>query len=350
VSALTRGQPLSLAHIPVDRVIRLAGLTDEQLTVSLDPLPDGAPVVIRYRIDRPGLSQHHVVDDALTGLENVGLNLYPAWLPDSGAITTSSDFDLRVIRELAYRHAADSTHFGPFLADMAEAAQAGRVPDRRLGPEVRAIGLARIIADSYQRAGVVLLVGPTAVTVSEREQRRIAVAFEWLAQQGIGVWLTGGVLPLVDRYPIWRLPVPEHVDALLAAESVEPSPQLGHPPLAGMPHPASVAEQKLERCLARREWAAGRTWNQQYASHSLAPPIRVDLMWPTERCAVEIDGPEHRGSLKYAADRRRDNGLMLDGFAVLRFTNAEILDDPAQVLAVIESLLSNKRHDEGNLP
>ena len=41
--AETCGEPLSLAHIPVDRVVRLVGLTDEQLAVSLDPLPDGSP-------------------------------------------------------------------------------------------------------------------------------------------------------------------------------------------------------------------------------------------------------------------------------------------------------------------
>lgn len=72
-------------------------------------------------------------------------------------------------------------------------------------------------------------------------------------------------------------------------------------------------------------------------------------MWSAERCVVEIDGPDHRGSLKYAADRRRDNGLTLDGFSVLRFTNDEIVDDAPRVLAVIETLLSTKRHDEGNL-
>ena len=180
-------------------------------------------------------------------------------------------------------------------------------------------------------------------------QRRMAVALEWLANQGVGTWLTAGVLPLVDRYPTWQLTVPEYVDALSPDVPAEQSRQLGYPPLAGMPHPASAAEQRLESALARTEWAAGRTWNQQYVGHSLAPPIRVDLMWPAELCAVEIDGPDHRGSLKYAADRRRDNGLTLDGFAVLRFTNEEILDDHRQVLAVIESLLSTKRHDEGNL-
>lgn len=350
MSALTRGEPLSVTHVPTDRVVRLAGLTDEQLAVGLDPLPEGAPVVIRYRIDPREPSQRAIVDDALAGLESMATSLYPAWLPEAASIETSADFDLRVVREVAHRRAGTSAHFGPFLADMAEAAQSGRAPDDRLAPDVRATGLARIIADSYRRSGVVLLVGAPAPDVAEPGQRAIAAAFEWLAQHGIGVWLTGDVLALVDRYPTWQLPVPEHVSALSAGAAVDAAPHVGYPPLAGRPHPASAAEQELERRLARSEWASGRTWNQHYASHSLAPPIRVDLMWPAERCAVEIDGPEHRGSLKYAADRRRDNGLTLDGFAVLRFTNEEILDDPLQVLAVLESLLSKKRHDEGNLP
>jgi very-short-patch-repair endonuclease len=71
-------------------------------------------------------------------------------------------------------------------------------------------------------------------------------------------------------------------------------------------------------------------------------------MWVDERVVVEIDGPDHRGVLKYADDRRRDNGLVLAGFAVLRFTNDEIADDAARVLAMIERLLSSKR-EEGNL-
>ena len=349
MSALTRGEPLSLAHLPVDRVVRVAGITDEQLAVSLDPLPDRAPVVIRYRVDHSAGLQHEVVDDVLATLESAALKLYPAWLPDADDITTSSDFDVRVVRELAHRHAAATAHFGPFLADLAEAAHRGGAPGRSLGPEIRASGLTRIIADAYRRNGVVLLVGLPATLFSADEQRRMAVALEWLANQGVGTWLTAGVLPLVDRYPTWQLTVPEYVDALSPDVPAEQSRQLGYPPLAGMPHPASAAEQRLESALARTEWAAGRTWNQQYVGHSLAPPIRVDLMWPAERCAVEIDGPDHRGSLKYAADRRRDNGLTLDGFAVLRFTNEEILDDHRQVLAVIESLLSTKRHDEGNL-
>jgi len=348
VSALTCGEPLSLANIPTDHVVRLAGLTDEQLAVGLDPLPDDAPVVIRYRVPSAPLTSQGLVDDVLARLETVALDLFPTWLPGADVIDASSDFDRRVVREMAHRQAADSIHFGPFLAEMAESALRGRPPQRRFESDVRVVGLTRIIADSYHRDGVALLVvGPESHT--EDDQRRAAAALEWLVDHGVGVWLTTAALPLVDRHPTWQLAVPDYLNGWGPDVHRDPPP-LDYPALAGLPHPASAAEQALERRLARCAWAVGRTWNQEYASHSLAPPIRVDLMWPAERCVVEIDGPDHRGSLKYAADRRRDNGLTLDGFAVLRFTNEEIDDDPARVLAVIESLLLKKRTNEGNLP
>jgi uncharacterized protein DUF559 len=309
VSAEACGQPLSLAHIPIDQVVRLVGLNDDQLAVSLDPLPVGSPVVICHRIPHPAPSAHDVVADVLMKLESIAMDLFPAWLPSADAIDSSSDFDRRVVRRLAHRRAAESPHFGPFLADMAEAALRGRAPDRRLGPEVRANGLTRIIADTHRRHGVVLRIGPGDGSSTEDEQRRVAVALEWLVNHGVGVWLSAGALPLVDRYATWQLSVPGYLDALSRNDSTETPPPVDYPALAGLPHPAGAAE----------------------------------------RCVVEIDGSDHRGILKYAADRRRDNGLMLDGFAVLRFTNDEIVDDPAAVLAVIESLLVKKRHDEGNL-
>ena len=73
-------------------------------------------------------------------------------------------------------------------------------------------------------------------------------------------------------------------------------------------------------------------------------------MWPEHRCAVELDGPDHRGALKYADDRRRDNTLVLDGYAVLRFTNDEVIDDVARVLATIERLLSDRKPWRGDIP
>ena len=162
MSSAASGQPPSLTQIPTDRVVRLVGLTDEQLAVSLDPLPTGVPVVIRHSIGRHGQSQHDVVDEALAELEAMAANLYPAWLPDAGEMATSSDFDVRVVRELAHRHAAHSAHFGPFLADLAQAAQRGRAPERTFAPDVRATGLSRIIADSYRRPASCCWVGPAA--------------------------------------------------------------------------------------------------------------------------------------------------------------------------------------------
>lgn len=328
-------------QLPVDRVLRIAGLSGEQLAVTLDPLPDGQPVVIRYGVPSTVTSQAAVVDDVLDQLEIIARQLFPVWLPAARSITTSSDFDRRVIRQLAHQLAGGTDHFGPFLADVAEAALRGQTVAHRSAPEIRARGLATIIAGSYHRDDVVLLVGPTD-GIPRDGQARVAVALEWLSAY-VGVWCTEGALRDVDRFPTWHVAVPGYVRELTPAPVADTSPRIAYPAPAGRPHPASVAEQTLERCLAHCGWASGRTWNQVYASDVLAPPIRVDLMWPDERCVVEIDGPDHRGILKYAQDRRRDNGLVLDGYAVLRFTNDEIADDPQRVLGVIERLLGSRR-------
>jgi very-short-patch-repair endonuclease len=348
VSTLACDEPLSLSQLPIDRVVRIAGPSEEQLAVSLDPLPEGAPVVIRYRVAAAPLSALAVVEDILDRLEVVARELFPAWLPEAEAISTGSDFDRRVVRQLARRMASATEHFGPFLADVAEAALSGRAVVHRFEPELRARGLARIIGDAYGRTGVVLLVGP-ADGLAEDEQRRVAVACEWLTDHGdFGVWLTGDALPVVDRFSAYLVPVPAAIEAA-SPEDTERRPVIEYPALAGRPHPGSEIEQELARLLDRCEWAAGRIWNFNYERHSLAPRIRVDLVWQTERVVVEIDGPEHRDRANYAADRRRDNLLLLDGFAVLRFTNEDVAHDPQWVLATIEQLLTMKRNDEGKL-
>ena len=241
MSAATCGEPLSLALVPSDRVTRLAGLTGEQLAVGLDPLPEDAPVVIRYRLPTPPRTPQELVDDVLDRFETVALGLFPAWLPGAEVIDASSDFDRRVLREMAYGHAATSPHFGPFLADVAEAALRGSHPIRRFEPDVRVDGLTRIIADSYGRDGVAVLVGGDDRRSGD-EQSRAAAAFEWLVDRGVAVWLADGVLPLVDRYPTWRLAVPEYLNALATdAHDNRPAP-IDYPALAGLPHPASAAE------------------------------------------------------------------------------------------------------------
>jgi very-short-patch-repair endonuclease len=335
----------ALATLPRAAVVRVAGSTLEQLIVNLDPLPPDAPVVIRCGI-AAAPSASAVVTDLLSRLETVAMQLFPAWLPDADTVTTTRGLDRRVVRMLARRHAANSEHFGPFLADAAEAALVGNSRVERFPPEIRARGLACILADSYHREGVVLLIAGPA-DLDEDQQQTTGVAFSWLANHGIGVWLTDGILPSVDRFPAKVIAIPSYVGP------TAPPPQpavtvVDFPAPLGLPHPLSAAEQGLARALARCEWAAGYQWNQERNGHSLMPTIRVDLIWPTERCIVEIDGPDHRSAQKYAADRVRDNALMLEGFRILRFTNDQIIDDMSLVLDVIKAMLSKLRLQEGN--
>jgi very-short-patch-repair endonuclease len=71
----------------------------------------------------------------------------------------------------------------------------------------------------------------------------------------------------------------------------------------------------------------------------------VDLLWPVERCVIEIDGPEHRDPLRFEADRQRDVQLQLDGYAVLRFTNARIKHDVHAVVRQIGEFLQARRRE-----
>ncbi len=122
-----------------------------------------------------------------------------------------------------------------------------------------------------------------------------------------------------------------------------PRAVVSYPAVAGRPHPASPSERALEAALGSRGWAAGRGWNQTLCPHPLAGPVRVDLLWQAERCVVEVDGPDHRGALKFAADRSRDVRLQLAGYAVLRFTDDQVLTDAQGVIRQIELFLRDRR-------
>ncbi len=67
---------------------------------------------------------------------------------------------------------------------------------------------------------------------------------------------------------------------------------------------------------------------------------RVDLAWPDRRVVVEFDGDVHRQRRVFVDDVRRQNGLVLAGWTVLRFTSADVLGRPELVLAVLRQALS----------
>ncbi|WP_176523040.1 endonuclease domain-containing protein [Blastococcus aggregatus] len=66
---------------------------------------------------------------------------------------------------------------------------------------------------------------------------------------------------------------------------------------------------------------------------------QVDMAWPDRRVLVEFDGEVHRERRVFVDDVRRQNGLVLAGWTVLRFTSADVLGRPQHVLATIRAAL-----------
>lgn len=260
-------------------------------------------------------------------LDRAALALYPVWLPGAEWIEGPGGLGVAAVRSLAHDLAAATSHHGPFLADLAERAVRGCATGVRFPDPVRIAGLARIIASTSPAAEMVLLVDVPADWSGPDRDHLITQCQRLSAMGGFGVWLRDVASGSAsDTTPVPRRPETPYF-----------------PPGAGAPHHLSLVEVALERALCRHAWAAGRQWNQTYRIHTLANPVRPDLLWAQERLIVEIDGPEHLEPAHFAADRRRDVDLQLAGYAVLRFTNAEIEHDVAAVVSRIERFVQSRR-------
>ena len=66
---------------------------------------------------------------------------------------------------------------------------------------------------------------------------------------------------------------------------------------------------------------------------------RADLAWPERRVLVEFDGDVHRDRDVFVNDLRRQNRLIAAGWMVLRFTSADVLGRPDEVVAEIRRAL-----------
>ncbi|WP_320066740.1 DUF559 domain-containing protein [Micromonospora sp. RTGN7] len=349
------------ASVPPRQVSHLAGVDPELLRLALDPLPPSAPAVLAYRPGR-GLALGGLVTAVLDEWEGAARALLPRWLPGAGRLDGGGPLSRAAVRGSAARLAARSAHFGPFLADLAERAlraddpgtpaavtpAAGRAVRRpRFPAEVRAAGLARVLAEAYGRDALALLVEPPQGAGPEDERVLVAAA-EWLVQHGrCAVWLAGPLGHGTDRVRSVPIVLPAHLTELTPAPRRVPDPAggagLAYPPVAGAPRPDSAAEQALERALAPHDWARGRRWNHVYEWHPLGRSYRLDVFWSVEGLAVEVDGPEHRGRMMFADDRRRDVQLQLLGLDVLRFTNEQVLADVEAVARSIRDLLARRR-------
>ena len=65
-----------------------------------------------------------------------------------------------------------------------------------------------------------------------------------------------------------------------------------------------------------------------------------DLAWPERRVLVEFDGDVHRERRVFVDDLRRQNRLVLAGWTVLRFTSADVLGRPQDVVSTVARALT----------
>ncbi|GAB3056225.1 endonuclease domain-containing protein [Micromonospora schwarzwaldensis] len=313
--------------MPSDRVVALPDADTDALAMLIaHDHPDLAAVVHRPAV-RPAMPAD-VVHAALDRLEQVAVELLPAWLPEIADGLRPDTSGLAAVRVAATARARRERFPGSFLPDLAVYAVTGRrAATMPLPVRIRAAALARLVAGAFGRRRVVLLVEPAG-----GDGAVVAAGAAWLVQHGgPAVWLVGAGAAGPDELPEFRIALPR-------------APLSGGPAV-GKPHPGSDVEKRLEAALAAESWAAGRRWNQNYRSHGLATPVRLDLLWPDERCVVEIDGPEHCRPVHFEADRQRDVQLQLDGYAVLRFTNARVIHDVGAVVQQIGTYLRARRRD-----
>ncbi|MGI5246742.1 endonuclease domain-containing protein [Dactylosporangium sp. CA-139066] len=325
-------------------------MSAESLAMLAEPLPPDAPAIVTYG----AVPRHRTADviaTMLVELDRVARELYPSWLPQAADIDGPAGAGLVAVRSLALEAAERTGQYGPFLADLAERSLLERtVPNGVAGSfdaEVRATGLARVIATAFGRARTAILVR-VEESLDAEQQLALVAAGRWLSDSGrFGIWFAGDTPHPIDAVEIVRFAPPAGSAMLSVDRGVvagpAPRPVMGYPAIAGRPHPGSRAEKLLEASLEPAAWAAGRAWNQTYQSHPLMNPIRVDLLWQSERLVVEIDGAEHCQPERFAADRQRDVQLQLDGYAVLRFTNHQVLAHRELVLAQIQQFLAGRR-------
>ncbi|HEY3262891.1 MAG TPA: DUF559 domain-containing protein, partial [Pseudonocardiaceae bacterium] len=338
---------------PTRQVSYLAGADPELLSIAVDPLPATAPAVVTFRPATIGPLPDQVAV-LLDELDQAAVALFPRWLPGAERLDGPHGLGVPAVRAIAERAAARSSAFGPFLADLAERSLRGQVGEPikrrvRFPAEVRAAGLAKVIAGAYRRHSAALLI-EVPDGLEPNDERTLTTAAEWLADRGrLTVWLAGAALREVDRIRTVAITLPRYltqltVDAAPGAPAESSSePSLRYPPISGSPRIDSPAEQALERAIAPYEWAQGRRWNYVYEWHILGRPYRLDLFWAAEGVVVEVDGPEHRGRLKFADDHQRDVRLQMLGHHVLRFTNEDVLSDAYSAVLKIRHLLDRRR-------
>ena len=295
--------------------------------------------ILTVAVDVASLGRRDLTEQVIDALSEAITGTYSAWLPEAGRLAGPGGAGLTALRAMCERAAASSDLFGPFLLAAAEASLCGRpLAVAEFARETAVRQARKLILRAYGYERLVVMVELTGSWTTAQIEVAEANAL-WLAGPGeLSVWLFG--IPTASMTRVSR----SSLHDLMPASAPPTAPRPAYlTPLRGRPNAFSPAEQRLEAHLARSPWATGRAWNETWSSSVLANPIRVDIMWERERCVVELDGPDHLDTGKYAADRARDRALQRAGFLVLRYTNDEVLGDVARVLDELERFLEDRR-------
>ena len=305
----------------------------------LESTPGVDAAILAVAVDAASPGRRDLAEQVIEALSEAVAGTYPAWLPEAEHLAGPGGAGLAAVRAICERVAGNSDLFGPFLLAAAEAALCGRPLEASdFAQETAVRQVRKLLLRAYGQGRLVVTVELMGAWSPAQIEAAEAHAL-WLSGPGeLTVWLFGTPAARMTRAPR---------AALGDRKPASDPPAVRRPsyltPLRGRPNPFSPAEQHLEAQLARSPWAAGRAWNQTWSPGVLANSIRLDLVWPREKCAVELDGPDHLDTDKYAADRVRDRALQRAGFLVLRYTNDEVLGDVARVLDELERFLAERR-------
>ncbi len=79
-----------------------------------------------------------------------------------------------------------------------------------------------------------------------------------------------------------------------------------------------------------------RPYGGRFRRETPIGPYIADFAWLSARIVVEVDGDTHETLAGRAHDAARDAFLQRQGFTVLRFDNAQVIEGPDYVFTEIE--------------
>ena len=120
-----------------------------------------------------------------------------------------------------------------------------------------------------------------------------------------------------------------------------------------MPHTkiSPIARERAKNLRKKATKAEAFMWNMlrdlrpygaRFRRETPIGPYVADFAWLSAKVVVEVDGDSHETENGRRHDRNRDRFLHAQGFFVLRFDNAQVVDGPDYVFLEIVKAVRHK--------